>query len=100
MAYIVYEITVADNIRYIGMTKNIIKREYEHNYAFKRGDKKELYDYIKSIGYSPEYYITLNRIKGFKTRADAKRFEIFLIIWDHFYCNKMLKQKIPSISDR
>lgn len=93
-----YVYTISDNdiVIYIGRTNNIKHRTYQHNYLYKKGQKKALYDYLKSIGFSDS--IELNIVyKG--SKIDCKRYEMKLILEDYFG-DKNLKQKVPSISDR
>lgn len=100
--YIVYKIVINDIVRYIGHTNNIPRREKEHNYSFKKGFKKDLYNFIRAestITNFDGYIITLIPIKEFKKKVDAKRYEMYLILDDYFN-QKILKQKVPNISDR
>ena len=104
MNYQVYKIEINGIVRYIGHTKDIIKREYQHNYLLKKGYKKPLYDKIREL-YPDGYRISLNPLEGFKysKMVDAKRKEMQLILANYFiHCPLLMElyQKIPNISDR
>lgn len=94
--YIVYSINYLNQPIYIGITNNLKRRTTQHNYLFKKGKSKQVYDYLRSLN---QTNITLNTIKEFKTRTEAKRYEMYLILIDYFG-NKHLKQSVPNISDR
>jgi predicted GIY-YIG superfamily endonuclease len=100
--YTTYKIEVDNVCLYIGHTKDLKKREYQHNYSYKKEAKKALYDYLRGYGYSG--YIKLIPIKEWKTKVQAKRHEMYLILRYMFmYPDNpefQLKQKIPNISDR
>ena len=98
MPYSVYQIEIENEIRYIGHTNNMQRRQKEHNQrCFKGGHKKILYHNIKTKSDCKE--IVLQLVRNFTTKTEAKRYEALLILKDHF-SNKMLWQKVPSISDR
>jgi len=84
---------------YIGRTNDLDRREKEHNRNCfnKKVIKKELYKYIRNE--TNIKFIKLYPVGIFKTKIEAKRFEMLLILQD-FFGNKKLKQKVPSISDR
>ena len=82
---------------YIGYTGVLKARQYQHNRLFKKGYKKELYTFLRSVGFEGE--IELIPIKAFKTKIEAKRWECYMILQDYFG-NLTLKQKVPNISDR
>lgn len=90
-----------DNVIYIGLTGNIKRREYQHNYNLRKGKENKLYDYFSSSvkDLSDNSIIKLNIIKSFKNRVEAKRYECMLILIDYF-TDRNLKQKVPNISDR
>jgi predicted GIY-YIG superfamily endonuclease len=94
MTYTVYKIEIDGIIRYIGHTNNIKRRQTQHNYLFKKGKKKELYDNItdKSIR------LVLTPLREFKSKVEAKRWECLLVLQDHF-SDKSLWQKPPQIKD-
>jgi len=96
MTYTVYRIVVSDKTRYVGLTNDIERRQKQHNYlCFRSQKKKILYEEIRKVGMEK---IELIKIRTFRTKVEAKRFECFLILQDHF--NKAeLWQKIPRISD-
>lgn len=94
--YIVYSININGFDIYIGMTNNILRREYEHNYKLKKGINNELYNYLRCLNIND---IKLKKIKTFENRLDAKRYECFLILKNYFESEFKLKQKIPIIKD-
>ena len=96
--FYVYRIKIEGTTRYIGHTNDIKRREREHNRScFKTDDRKILYSKIKSE--TTYGKISLETIKQFTTKTEAKRYEAFLILYDHF-TKKQLWQKVPNISDR
>jgi len=105
MAHTVYKIVDReDNILYYGHTKDLKRRTYQHQYSFRKLHKKPLYDYLHSIDYTEEDIILIPLFE-YKTKAQAKRKEIFLILSDYFSNEDEkleinLYQKIPNISDR
>jgi predicted GIY-YIG superfamily endonuclease len=99
--FIVYEIKYDNNTVYIGRTNNLNRREKEHNRFLRRPDndktkRKPLYQFLLESGCNQ---VKLSLVKEFKTKVDAKRYEMLLILLDYFGDRK-LKQKVPSISDR
>jgi predicted GIY-YIG superfamily endonuclease len=98
MTYTVYSITYNNQDIYIGYTSSISKRQKQHNYLFKKKKEKELYTYLHTQKHTLP--IVLNPIKVFQKKADAKRYEMYLILIDYFSGNPLLKQHIPNISDR
>jgi len=99
MKHVVYSITINDTIRYIGKTtiERIDIREKEHNSSFKKGDKKQLYDYLRKINFSGE--LKLEPIYLCKTKLEAKQYECYTILYFRFNFFKQLQQKTPNISD-
>lgn len=97
MTFTVYSINYLNSPIYIGYTSNITKREKQHNYLFTKEKKKDVYDYLKSLNLNDK--IVLIPIKEFKSKSEAKRYEMLLILNDYF-STKSLKQKVPNISDR
>ena len=93
----VYSILYKNHCVYIGRTNNIIRRQKEHIRAFKRGKKKLIYDFLREMNYEGD--IELIILKTYKSKTEAKRMEMFLILQDHFG-QKKLKQQVPNISDR
>lgn len=89
----VYKIEINGIIRYIGYTTDVIKREKQHKTAFKSNLKKLLYKNI--YHYHPEYEISLELIKTYKTKTDAIRYEALLILQDYFSPNPTLWQSAP-----
>lgn len=96
VTYKVYTIEVNSQVTYIGRTIDIKRRQTEHNRHFKTGKTKELYDYLREIAF--ESKIELIQVAEFKSKTDAKRYEMFLILQDYFGV-KVLKQKVPQIKD-
>lgn len=102
--YQVYIVTHPNNkndIIYIGYTNNLSRRNLEHTYncysiKSKTYDKK-FYQKWRSI-YPDKTEIVLTLVKSFKSRVDAKRYEMFLILLAYFR-GRNLFQKIPNISD-
>jgi predicted GIY-YIG superfamily endonuclease len=104
--YNVYKIEVNEVCLYIGHTKDLKKREYAHNYLLKKGKKKELYDYLRSVNIDN---ITLIEIASFTSKTSAKRLEVYLILKHKFIKDNVLevpridcvelKQSIPQIRD-
>ena len=104
MQYIVYKIEVNSVVVYIGYTKDLKRREYQHNYNLKKGYKKELYDFLRGINIDDVKLISL---ASFKRKTDAKRFEMYLILHYKFIRDSVLevpifdytelKQTIPII---
>jgi len=97
MIYI-YKIVIDGETRYIGRTNNISKREYTHNYLFRKGKKKELYDKVRE-NHPYVNYLKLEVIGEFKKDIDAKRMECYLILHLYFLKRGQLYQKVPNISD-
>lgn len=97
MIYWVYEIKIKGIRRYVGITNDIVKRQKQHNYLMKKMTKKMLYNMIKKTS-GDDYYISLEKLKPFKTKVDARRFECLIILNDYFG-QKALWQRVPRISD-
>jgi predicted GIY-YIG superfamily endonuclease len=95
--FYVYTISFNKWVIYVGLTDNIRRRETQHNYLYKGGKVKDLYDYLRLQNFTER--IELKPIKVLDTRVEAKRYECMLILQDHF-SNKLLKQKVPNIMDR
>jgi predicted GIY-YIG superfamily endonuclease len=93
----VYSILWNDNCIYIGRTNNIKRRSAEHRRALKNGKKKLVYDFLREQNYEGD--IELMVLMSYKSKTEAKRMEMFLILSDHFGPKK-LKQQVPNISDR
>lgn len=91
-----YQIIINGVIRYYGRTNNLKTREYQHNYHYKKGKDKELYNNLRLENAN---YIYLECISEFKNITESKRYECYLILKDYF-TNKELWQKVPNISDR
>jgi predicted GIY-YIG superfamily endonuclease len=94
--YYVYSIKIDNIIRYIGITKDIIKREKQHNYGIKTGIKKRFYENMSH--YYPNQTVSLEVLKIFKTKTDAARYEAHLILLDYFNNSpKELWQSPPRV---
>jgi len=107
MAYYVYQIQLNDII-YYGRTTNLNKRLTQHiNFAYNPNHKqynKVLYQQLRTVypdkeSGSKAIKTAFKSIRQFKTLADSKRFEIFLIL-TRYFDSLPLYQKIPNISDR
>jgi len=96
VTYKVYTIEVNGSVAYIGRTIDIKRRQTEHNRHFKSGKAKDFYDYLRSIRFNSK--IELIQVAEFKSKTDAKRYEMFLILQDYFGV-KLLKQRVPQIKD-
>lgn len=94
--FVVYHILYEGETIYYGQTNDINRREKQHNYALHKKFEKQLYKYLRERRVDK---IELIQLREFKTRVEAKRFEMMLILMRHFAGYK-LQQKIPSISDR
>jgi predicted GIY-YIG superfamily endonuclease len=93
----VYVIKLGDVVRYVGYTGNLKLREKQHNYHYKKGTKKELYDNLRLFSYNDE--LVLEEIKSFNLEIEAKRFECKMILDDYFF-RRELWQKVPNITDK
>ena len=98
MEHYVYQIKINNVVRYIGRTNDLDDREKQHNYQFRKGTSKKLYDYIRTIDFKDD--IILEPIYIAKSKVEAKRFEMYTILWYYFEIDKkQLKQNIPNIKD-
>jgi len=95
--YYIYEVLLNNKRIYIGMTKDVKRRTYQHNYHYNKGTKKSLYDYIRSHQFNDK--IELIIIYSYPTKIDCKRREALIILQDYFG-SKELYQKPPAISGR
>ena len=96
--YTVYQIVFNGEVVYIGQTDNLKRRTTQHNYLFKSGKDKELYNYLRTTAFSGKF--NLIPIKEFSDRTTAKRFEMYLILQQLFGDKgTTLKQSIPRIID-
>lgn len=105
MIYTVYKILHNGKSIYIGRTNNIQRRSKEHNRSYKNSllapdckKIKQLYKYLKEEGFTDK--IELIEVKSFKSKVESKRYEMLLILIDHFKEESNLKQQVPNISDR
>lgn len=102
---VVYEISVNDKIVYIGRTNNIDRREIEHRNGYKRylanpaDNNKQLYAFLSRHYVSPSEII-LKPIYLPKTKTEAKRYEMYTILFFYFNHPGQLQQKIPGIKDK
>ena len=92
----VYRIEVNGTVRYVGITCTLKRRQTQHNTGLKKGEVKELYDFLRAEEIET---IELIPVQQFPTRVMAKRYECLLILQDLFGKHE-LKQKCPSLSDR
>jgi predicted GIY-YIG superfamily endonuclease len=95
VTYKVYTIST-DRVIYIGRTIDIKRRQAEHNRMFKSEKNKAVYDYLRDINFDGR--IELIQVAEFKSKTDAKRYEMLLILKDYFGI-KELKQSVPQIKD-
>ncbi len=95
--YWIYGIKIMGQLRYIGITKDLERRQKEHNHLcfVKKWKKKILY---KEILLTDIKFIKLHIIKKMPNKLEARRYECLLILKDHFG-GKKLWQKVPRISD-
>jgi predicted GIY-YIG superfamily endonuclease len=98
-AHKVYGIYLEGMMVYCGMSNSLIRRSFEHNRdinkATSRAYDKDLYGYLRSKGINS---VVLVELFSFNKRVDAKRKEMQIILEDYFGA-KLLKQKVPNISD-
>lgn len=91
--YIVYEIKIDNVVRYIGSTNNLKRRQTQHNYLFKKGDKKYLYENMRLL--SKDTNIVLTERFSSDNKIEVMRYEAFLILKDYFD-DKKLWQTPPT----
>ena len=96
--YSVYAIIIDGVQCYIGYSKDLKKREYQHNYHYKKFQQKLIYNVIRQHPYYSTVPIKLIALRSFVLKTEAKRWEMYLILKDHFE-KSLLHQKIPNISD-
>jgi predicted GIY-YIG superfamily endonuclease len=96
MRHYIYKIVIDKIIRYIGITENLERRQYQHNNLLNKDNNKELYKQLKAINISK---IKLIEIKQVKDKQEAKRYECLLILKDYFN-KKQLWQSVPHITDK
>jgi len=101
MMYVCYKIEIEGIIRYVGMTNNLSRREYQHktdcfNEKSKQYNKK-LYKWIREHNYTNDD-IVLIPIYNSRNRVECKRYECRLILND-FFDKKEFIQNVPNISD-
>lgn len=94
----VYVIKVNDRIVYVGRTNNVHTRQLQHRRDYRKGKKKLLYDYLRTLNY-PEKQIILIVVRQFENITESKRYEAYLILNDHF-TKQQLYQHVPNIRDR
>jgi len=93
--FYVYSILYRNKMIYVGHTNDIVIRQKQHNYLYKKGNNKPLYNYLRQVvGFDQK--IELIVIGVYESRVEAKRREMFIILTDYFD-KKKLKQKVPSI---
>ena len=95
VVFTVYKLTSKGGLSvYIGHTNNIERRIKEHQMNIKNGKSTLFYDSILIDG-----TFTYEILSTFKTKVEAKRYEMYLIL-QRYYSGEKLYQKIPNISDR
>lgn len=106
MEHYIYTIEINNEVVYVGRTKNNLdQREKEHRSAFKRYINnpkryyKTLYEWLHQNNIKPSE-IVLKPANIAKSKVEAKRKEMYLILYFFFNFPGQLKQKVPSISDR
>lgn len=87
MIYTVYEIKIDNTVRYIGTTNNLKRRQTQHNYLFRKGHTKQLYENIRLYG--KDYNIVLNERFSSTNKTEAMRYEALLILKDWFDDKKL-----------
>lgn len=88
--YVVYGIDILGVMKYVGMTNNIKRRQYEHRRMVSKSDK-ELYTMMRLSKEEPTLYI----LKEFEKKIDAVRFEAWLIL-DGYYNDRGLLNDLPK----
>lgn len=91
--YTVYTISVNDEVVYVGMTKDLKRREKQHRYSYRKGVSKELYSYFSSISLKEEE-IVLEVVKTNLTERMAECLEVYIIL-SYYFNNQPLKQCLP-----
>ena len=91
MRYYVYEIVIAGERRYVGITNDVKRRQTQHRTGLKKQDK---YLYRKIREAAPETAISLAVIAEFDNKGDAARWEAKLIL-DDYFSGKKLWQSFP-----
>lgn len=80
--YYVYYILLDGKVRYVGITNNIKKREYQHNYdCWVKQTEKKLYNQLRK---QPKTSMTLNIFKRFNQKSEAELYEAYIILKDYF----------------
>ena len=95
--FFVYAILYNNKTLYIGRTNNIHRRKLEHNRLYRKGKDKLLYDFLRTTNFNGEFELVI--LNTFSTITESKRYELYLILQDHF-TKKQFKQKIPAIRNR
>lgn len=80
--YVVYQIKIDGVVRYIGTTNNLKRRQTQHNYLFRKGNTKQLYENIRL--YNKDNNIVLEEIYSSTNKTEAMRYEALLILKDWF----------------
>ena len=88
--HVVYQISFNGVVRYIGVTCNLKRREYQHQRGLDRVSKP-LYERMIQFGDS----VWLEKIASFNDRNEAELFELHLILEDYF-SNKFLINDLPK----
>jgi predicted GIY-YIG superfamily endonuclease len=94
VVFTVYKLTSEGGLSvYIGHTNNIERRISQHRNNIKNGKSTLFYDALVDGTFTYEI------LSKFKTKVEAKRYEMYLIL-QRYYSGEKLYQKIPNISDR
>lgn len=91
--FYVYKLTSGD-IEYIGHSKQPETRYKQHLYNIDSNTPGKFYNAVKW-----QEKPSIEILAAFKTKPDAKRFEVYLILRKYFN-GETLYQRIPNISDR
>lgn len=93
--YTVYTITIPGESEpcYVGITKDLKRRQKQHRYLYRKGTSKELYSYFSSISLDEEN-IVLEVLKTNLTERMAECLEAYIIL-SYYFSGKPLKQNLP-----
>lgn len=100
--YTVYKIEIDGIIRYIGRTNNLKRRTRDHNNGILDiNNNKWLYQEIRIIASHTGIIksVQLQPMFEHKTKIEAKRREMFLILQYYFVQRDQLWQSVPQIKD-
>ena len=104
--FYVYSISINDEVRYVGRTEDLDKRELSHlkdcYYPKSAHYNKQFYQYVRTIyptKDSAANALFLTPVGVFDTLAESKKWEAYLILKDYFTDKKLL-QSVPKITDK